>query len=130
MSVHENKHKKEESVPPSVDSLIKDFARLVKEEELAPSVLSEAVMNQLEFTYECMKYLTRGYAKVTYELCQPVKTMGVVTVEGSSISIAETEWFARALEFASNVEIYPLLDGNVRMEFTFHGLTKYIRPEE
>ncbi|MBR4894007.1 MAG: hypothetical protein IKZ36_02275, partial [Kiritimatiellae bacterium] len=48
--------------------------------------------------------------------------VAVIRVEGVSLEITNAEGFARAAEFATNTEIYPLTNGNVRMTFTFHGL--------
>lgn len=107
-----------------LEALDAEIAAIILREDSAPSILSVARYKQLEFTYECMRYLMRGSgAKVTHTLHQPLKSIGVVTVEGSLINIPETDWFLKATEYASCVEIYPLVNGNVRMEFTFHGLT-------
>ena len=48
--------------------------------------------------------------------------MGSVSVEGKSLEFDDPMRFARAAEFASNVEIYPLANDRVRLTFTFHGL--------
>ena len=32
----------------------------------------------------------------------------------------------KAVELASNFEVYPKTDGTVQMDFTFHGLTRAI----
>ena len=74
-----------------------------------------------------MKYLTRGTdAEVSYKLYQPFKSMGSVSVEAKVLEFYDPEWFARAAEFASNTEVYPLAKNRVRLTFTFHGLTKPI----
>ena len=49
--------------------------------------------------------------------------MGGVSVEGKVLEFAGSKWFARAAEFASNTEVYPLAKNRVRLTFTFHGLT-------
>lgn len=74
-----------------------------------------------------LKYLTKGTkAKVTYALHEPYKSMGVVSVVGSDLLFRNTEWFMKAVELASNFEVYPKTDGTVQMDFTFHGLTRAI----
>lgn len=110
-----------------LDMLIAELAEMAKEEESGPSVLSIGKYKQVEFVYECMKYLMQGTdTKITYELFEPVKTMASVSVECEDIEINDVVWFSRAVRFASNVEVYPLTNGKLRMTFTFHDFTKLI----
>lgn len=93
---------------------------------LAPpmSVLSPIRLQQMQFVYAVLKYLTRTTdAKISYELQKPFKTMGSITVEGRVLEFSKAEWFSRAAEFANFTNIYPLSANRVRLEFTFHGLT-------
>lgn len=110
-----------------LDALIAELAAMEKEEEARPSVLSIGKYKQVEFVYECMKHLMRGTdAKVSYALFEPVKTMASVSVECDEIEINDVIWFSRAVRFSSNVEVYPLTNGKLRMTFTFHDFTKMI----
>ena len=110
-----------------LDELMKEFAELVLSDEQGVSVASPEVHSKLRFVYECMRYLTRGSgATVTYALHEPVNSMGVVTVENGSINIMDTKWFTRAVSMSSSLEVYPLINGKVRMEFGFHGLARKI----
>lgn len=110
-----------------LDGFIEELGKMIAEEEASPSVLSVAKYKQVEFVYECMKYLMRGAdANVYYSLFEPVKTMASVSVESESIEISDPLWFSRAVSFASNVEVYPLTNGKLRMTFTFHDITKLI----
>ena len=100
--------------------IIGDDVDNVEGKEVVPNSLR---LQQLQFTYAVLKYITKDRdVRLSYKLYEPFKTVGSVTVEGSSLEFDKPEWFARAAEFASNVEIYPLVKDAVRMTFTFHGL--------
>ena len=43
--------------------------------------------------------------------------------ETERLDFDNPEWFARAAEFASNTEVYPLAKNRIRLTFTFHGIT-------
>lgn len=110
-----------------LDSFVNELASLISKEESNPSVLSLRKYRQVEFVYECMRYLMQNTdAEVSYKLFEPLKTMAYVSVESDSIEITDTLWFSRAAEFASNVEVYPLTSGKVRMTFTFHNITNIV----
>lgn len=110
-----------------MDEVIENLRPYIEADEKRISLLNENKLQQLEFTYLVMRYLTQGTdAVVTYKLYEPFKTMGSVSVEGNSLEFENPKWFTRAAEFASNVEVYPLADDKVRLTFTFHGLTTQV----
>ena len=97
-------------------------------DESKPAVLNPIKIQQMQFSYGVIKYLTQNTdAKMSYALNEPFKSMGSISVEGKNLAFTNSEWFARACEFASNTEVYPLTNGKVRLTLTFHGL---VRPVE
>jgi hypothetical protein len=48
-------------------------------------------------------------------------------MEGDALEFSDCKRLGRAIEFADNVEIFPLIDGKVKMALTFHGLTAPIK---
>lgn len=107
----------------SFDSLVQELAAVIEEGENRPAMVSSVKYKQMEFVEACMRYLTKGTnATVTTEVNTPFKSMGSVTVEAESLAFLEPIWFARAAEFASNAEIYPLVENRVRLQFAFYGL--------
>jgi len=93
--------------------------RLLRYRNLLNGWLNRLLLNRL------MKRLTTGSAmQVTYTMHDPFPSMGSITVEGDHLAFSDCKWLGRALEFASNVEVYPLSNGGVRMVLTFHGLVK------
>ena len=62
--------------------------------------------------------------QVTCSLHEPYTSMGVISVEAAEFTFEQMAKLHQILEHASNVEIYPLVNGNLRMNITFHGITK------
>lgn len=117
----------EEEVLEMLDSIVASIGESVMEEEEKPAVLDPLKIQMMQFSYGVLKYLTGGTtAKLSYMLHEPFQSMGSVSVEGNKLTFSNTEWFARACEFASNTEVYPLTNGNVRITLTFHGLVRPI----
>lgn len=109
------------------ESILDGIQEEIEADESEPTLLNPIKLAQIKFVYSVMKYLTRGTdAEVSYKLNQPFKSMGSVSVESSVLEFDNPEWFARAAEFATNTEVYPLKKNRVRLTFTFHGLTKPI----
>lgn len=114
----------EEDIQHLLDGFVEGMQDMVAEDEGKTTIINPLRLAQIKFTYSVMKYLTRDTdAEVTYKLNEPLKTMGGVSVEGKVLEFAGSKWFARAAEFASNTEVYPLAKNRVRLTFTFHGLT-------
>ena len=114
----------DEEVEQRMDEIVESLRPDIEADKSRTVLLNAARMTQLEFTYLVMRRLTQGRdVSVTYKLYEPFRTMGSVSVEGKSIEFDSPEWFARAAEFASNPDVYPLADNKVRLTFTFHGLT-------
>lgn len=114
----------EEDIQHLLDGFVEGMQDMVAEDEDKTTIINPLRLAQIKFTYSVMKYLTRDTdAEVTYKLNEPFKTMGSVSVEGKVLEFAGSKWFARAAEFASNTEVYPLAKNRIRLTFTFHGLT-------
>lgn len=120
--------KTEKDIEQAFDDMIRDLADEITLAEADPAIVNPVKVYQIKFVYEAMKYLTRGTdAKVTYDLHKPFKSMGNVSVESKTLTIRDSVWFNRAARFASNMEIYPLVNGKFRLTFTFHRLTSTLR---
>lgn len=106
------------------DEIIKELGKEISEEDRKMSVVNFKRLKEILFTYEAMKLLGKeANAKVTLKLYKPFRSIGSVSLEGESLEFYNSELFAEAAKLASNVEAYPLTNGNIRMTFTFHGLT-------
>ena len=117
----------DEEVWEMLDNVVVTVGEAVMVDESKPAVLNPIKIQQMQFAYGVLKYLTKGTgAKLTYALNEPFKSMGSISVEGKNLTFTNAEWFARAAEFASKTEVYPLTNGNVKMTLTFHGLVRPI----
>ncbi len=118
----------DDEVDAMLDDIICELGKKIIEEDNKTAVVNPIKVQQVLYTYKLLRYITQGTnAKVTYELYSPLKSMGSVTVVGKNIVFKQHNWFVKAIEFASNFEAYPKLDGTVEMNFTFHVLTKPIK---
>lgn len=110
-----------------LDTIVTTVGEGAVVEDNKTSIINPYKIQQVSYTYKVLKYLTKETdAKVSYELHKPFKSMGSVTVTGKNLMFRKTEWFMKAVELSANFEVYPKTDGNVEMNFTFHGLTKPI----
>ena len=106
------------------DELLMFVGEMIEEEEMKTAIIVPEKYEQIRFVYAVMKYLTKGTdAEVSCRLNEPFKSMGSVSVETEEITFTNTEWFARAAVYASNLDIYPLVNGKIRIDFTFHHIT-------
>lgn len=107
-----------------LDEFLDSIGEIVEEEELKTTVLNIPRVKQFKMAYAAIRHIVRGRdIRITYKMFEPFKTMGSISVEGSSLEFDKPEWFARVAALASNTEVYPLTKNTVRLTFTFHGLT-------
>lgn len=117
-----------EEIDKEMDDLIKFVGTEISKGYEFPAVLIPSRLKQMQFAYKVLEKLTVGRnVRLTYEIHKPWNSMGSIVLEAKELVFNDAEWFSRAAEFASNTEVYPLTNGNVRMAFTFHGLTKVIK---
>lgn len=117
----------EDNIFEEFDAWIDNFADEIFERENRPMILDPVKFEQMRFTYAVLKkFADANDATVSYKFNEPIKSVGSVSIEGSDFIFDSPKWFARAAEFASNVEIYPLANGNIRITYTFHGYARAI----
>lgn len=116
----------DEEVEQMLDSLVTTVAEEVTFDDSKTSIINPYKIQQVLYTYKVLKYLVKGIkgANVSYELHEPYRSMGSVSVVGKDLVFRQPEWFMKAVELSNNFEAYPKTDGSVQMDFTFHGLTK------
>lgn len=107
-----------------LDAIVDSFGKDILEQESKPCIVNPDKVKPLIYTYKLLKSLTKGKkVKVTYELNTPFLSMGSVSVVGKDLTFTNTETFLKAAKLASNLDVYPKVDGTVQIDFTFHGLT-------
>lgn len=106
------------------ESMLDALAKSIADDERRTSILNVEKMKQFQFTYNAIKNLLRdSSAKIIYKIHDPFQSMGSISVLDNDITIQDTLNFRRAVQFASNIEIYPKQNGEICMTLTFHGLT-------
>lgn len=80
---------------------------------------------QMLYSYLALRHITKGRnVKVKYELFEPSKNMGYISVTGRKIDYQNSKVFKIVTALATNFEAYPKTNGTVQLNFTFHKLRK------
>lgn len=107
-----------------LDELLQCIGKQIESEDNDDSITDINRVKQIAYVHNLLKYVSKGTrCKVVCELNEPLKSMGSVSIIGKNIVFKKPEWLMRAVEFASNLDVYPKTDGTVEMDFTFHGVT-------
>lgn len=110
-----------------LDNLITTIGDEAAADNSKTAIINPIRVKQILYTYKVMKYLTKGTkATVKYALHQPFRSVGYVSVTGTNLVFKNAEWFVKAVELASNFEVFPKTNGTVEMNFTFHGITRTV----
>lgn len=87
--------------------------------------VDKARICQMLYSYLALRHITKGRnVKVKYELFEPSKNMGYISVTGRKIDYQNSEVFKTVTALATNFEAYPKTNGTVQLNFTFHKLRK------
>lgn len=117
----------EENLFEAFDEWVENIGNEIFEDESRTMMLDPVKLEQMRFTYAVLKkYAETNGATVSCKFNEPFPSMGSVSIEGEDFIFQNPKWFARAAECASNVEIYPLANGGIRITYTFHGYAKPI----
>ena len=111
-----------------LDELIDTIGQWIMEDEDRPKILNPFRLAQIRFTHTVLEKMAKGTdMKVSTTLHEPFNSMGSICIEGDFLDFGDCKWLGRAIELASNVEIFPIRDGKIRLVLTFHGLTKPLK---
>lgn len=107
---------------------ILEIGRLVQEDEAsAPQIMNPERYREFQMCEGAIKEVMADTEnKVSSKLNEPFASMGSISIEGKDISFEDAEIFNALCRFSSNVEVYILTNGNIRMTFTFLKMTKRI----
>lgn len=110
-----------------LDNLL-ECIRESRENGVEISLLDPLRTEMLRFSYYAVKRALRESgckAKVTCKQIEVAPDVGAVSIEGKEVDIVgeeATKWFHRAMEFADNAEVYPLVNGKIRFTLGFNGM--------
>lgn len=117
----------DEEAEAAINETIEEVAEVIQAEEQGIIFTNPRKMKDLMVVYKLMKYITSGKRlKITYEINKPYKTMAFVSIVGKDLKFSHPQWFVMATKIASNVDIFPRVDGTVQIDFTFNGFANRI----
>lgn len=117
----------DEEAEAAINETIEEVAEAIQAEEQGIIFTNPRKMKDLMVVYKLMKYITSGRRlKITYEINKPYKTMAFVSIVGKDLKFSHPQWFVMATKIASNVDIFPRVDGTVQIDFTFNGFANRI----
>lgn len=82
-------------------------------------------VEQMEFSYMMLLKSIIGIedrVSISYSVSSANRTVAVIRLEGENIEAKDIKLFSRACEFADATDIYPLVNGMVRVEYTFRNI--------
>lgn len=109
-----------------IEETIKALAREIEEQEQEPQVLNLPRMHQMVQAYKQLQCIACDDWKITTMVHKPLTSMGTICIEAEDLVFDQMKVISNALANASNMEIFPLTNGKIRMTITFHGLTTII----
>lgn len=113
---------------PVSEELILQLAKEIEEDEKKVSVLSPSRFREMSRALDLLRCIRPSEGtRVTYQLHAPMKSMGCITITGKQIEVDDPAAFQEAVRLASNTDFYPLADGGVCIDLTFHGITKHLQ---
>lgn len=100
------------------------LAEEVVKSETGVHITNPRKVREVKLVYKLLKYITSGKdVRIDYGLNKPAVSMAYVSVAGRELRFRDPGWFALCSRLASNVEIYPRLDGITQINFAFNKFT-------
>lgn len=65
--------------------------------------------------------------RVACAVFKPVQNMAVISIVGKSVCWAGGEWIQEVARISDNMEIDPLADGGVEINFGFYGVSERVK---
>ncbi len=106
------------------DAVLLALGEMIEAVESRTAIINPRRMAQMERCYDLIqtRLLSPG-AELSYRVHEPYKSMGCIILEADNYIISQPNVFRQACKLADSVEIYPLVNGKLRIEFGFDCLT-------
>lgn len=114
-----NENRDNDTVFEEIDALIEYLKTLPRH---GMHIMNFERVREIKAAYDAIKQEIRKTgcgAKVTCGRCDFDSTFGYVEIEGKTIEIRNMKCLSAAIKISDNAEAYTLVNGNVRMTFTF-----------
>jgi len=105
-------------------AIIEAIGQAIIAEESVPQIINVHRVLQINQAYRAVTAIAWPSWKVSCELNSPFTSMGVISIEAAEFTFENLNCLQTVLSTASNVEIYPLTNGKLRMNIAYHGITK------
>lgn len=107
-----------------INDVIMETAKLLKKEDERIHIINKSGFERFEKTYELLKNVFKKQGvKIEYQIHEPFKSMGSISICGKEIIVPKTKEFFSAVQNTPNVDIYSTTDGKVIMSFSTDNLT-------
>lgn len=113
-----------------LDALIQRIAAKAESENNRTQIVNPKRVTEFLDAYKELSTVAKALKlSIDYKLHEPYMSMGVISITGKSFKIKNTEFwdltktFSEAANTASNIDIYPMSNGQIKVDITFHGLT-------
>lgn len=104
---------------------IDEIAKMIAEDQKGTWMVLPEKVELVETLFEELLNNVKGDdIEMCYDVNQPYISSGAISIRGEDIEIRSSNLIAMLMRAAANVEIYPLVDGRVQMDFTFYGLAR------
>ena len=107
-----------------LDEILDLLMEKVREYESQGFVIDKEEMSLFEIAYNVLNLIISKNVKVAYTVDSGFKGVGDISLIGKEIEFTDTDALVLVCKLASNINVYARLDGSVRMDFTFYGITK------
>ena len=105
-------------------AIVEAIGEAIIAEESEPQIVNVYRLMQMIQAYHDITAIAWPSWKISYSLHSPYKSMGVISVEAAEFTFENVAQLQRVLGHASNIEVFPLIDGNLKLNITFHGITR------
>lgn len=105
-------------------AIIEAIGEAIATEESEPQIINAHRVLQMNRAYHAVTAIAWPSWTISCELHSPFTSMGVISIEATEFTFENMNYLQTVLSSASNIEIYPLTNGKLRMNIAFHGITK------
>lgn len=106
------------------DAIVLNVMEAIKKQDNKTSIVNPEKVKDISRVYRLLKKATENTkTKVSYTLHEPLRNVGIVSLQGAKLKFNDPRCLCAASKLASNFEVYPRTDGVVQINFTFYGLT-------
>lgn len=110
-----------------LDSFIGKYRKYLEPENNSAVILNKKRVEEMRNAYDALLRTVKGTdISIKYELFELDLTAGSIMIEGKNLYVDEIDIFKIAIDAASVVEAYPILNGRVRLGFSFNDVGRKV----